>query len=324
MMNRHSAWVFVCALCPLLLAPLGASPVEGLWRRLAARSVGEEQKALYRFLEQRGTEGDWWRDGRLLLEAVAGPVRFTGYFRMELRGSLVPTPQMRVPVYALPTLPEDRCQPRAAIAAGALSGRVPVLFWTDDPVSLFFLHIQGSGRVRLDDGRCLALGWAGSNGQPYHPIGRDAVALGWLDRKALGMRALVRALHDHPGEAEAVMNRNSRYAFFRWEEGDQARGAMGLGLPPLHALAADPTVYPFGTVLVWELELPPGRSIPWEPIRRGWGVVMDEGAGVKGPERFDLFCGDGAAGEALASDLNLRGRVWLVRPGDGDRTQGLR
>ena len=296
----------------------------GLWRLLAQNvKGGGAQVGLFRYLEANGTRGKWWRDDRLRVEPLPEPVLFTGYFRLEVQGSRKQTPRMAVPVYGMPQRACDALQPRTAIVAGALQGRAPVLFWTDDPVRLFFLHIQGSGLVRFEDGQVRALGWAGSNGEPYHPIGRDALALGWVERDTLGMRSLVRALREHPHEAQAVMNRNRRYSYFHWEEDHQARGSMGLGLPPLHALAADTTIYPPGTVLVWELELPEVGNTAWETIRQGWGVVMDEGAGVKGARRLDLFCGDGPKGEDLASDLKHQGRVWRVRMGASE-PQGFR
>ena len=197
---------------------------------------------------------------------------FTGYYEAELEGSLEPLPPPAIPLYQPPSdrvsvdlalfdpdlagrkviglIDGDKFVPyydRSAIDDGdVLAGRGLELLWARDPVDAFFLHIQGSGRVTLSDGRVVRVGYAGSNGRPFTGIGSLMLREGIIspgEASAQGIRAWLRA---NPEEAREIMNRNARYIFFREIEGDGPLGAFNVALTPGRSLAVDPKFMPLG------------------------------------------------------------------------------
>ena len=137
---------------------------------------------------------------------------------------------------------------RRDIDSGALAGRGLELLWVDDPVDKFFLQIQGSGQVRLDDGSLIRVGYAGQNGQPYRAIGRDLIEMGVLTPEQVSMQAIRAWLEAHPNDAPQIMARNRSYIFFEErpelapDEGPL--GAQGVSLTAGRSLAVDPPLHP--------------------------------------------------------------------------------
>ncbi len=189
---------------------------------------------------------------------------FTGYYEAELRGSRrreggFATPLLRRPADLVmvelglfrPAWRGERIggrveggqlkpyASRAEIERGALVQRDLELFWVDDPVDAFFLHIQGSGRIRLPDGTVARVGYDGQNGRPYVPIGRLLAERGALARDEVSMQTIRTWLAAHPGEAAALMNENPSYVFFREMTGDGPIGAQGVVLTAGRSLAID-------------------------------------------------------------------------------------
>ncbi len=260
---------------------------------------------------------------------------FTGYFEAELRGAWRAAGRYRVPIYARPPdlvtadlgrfRPEWRrqniagrvidgrlvpFQTRGEIQAGALAGRGLELLWVDDPVDAFFLHIQGSGRVVLEDGQVVRLGYAGRNGHAYVAIGRELVARGAIAAEALSMQSIRAWLRAHPGEGADLMARNPSFIFFRAVDGDGPVGTQGVVLTPGRSLAVDRRFVPLG-MPVWLDTTDPLN--PAAPLRR-LVVAQDTGAAVKGPVRGDLFWGYGAAAAARAGRMKEVGRYYLLLP----------
>jgi membrane-bound lytic murein transglycosylase A len=204
---------------------------------------------------------------------------------------------------------------RAEIDAGALKGRDLELVWVDNPIDKFFLQIQGSGQIQLDDGARLRVGYAGQNGHQYHAIGRDLVALGAMTIEEVSLQSIRDWLVAHPEQADAIMARNDSYVFFRerpeLDPDDGPIGAQGVPLTAGRSLAVDPRYIPLG-VPVW-LE----TTAPWPegegPLRRLM-VAQDSGGAIKGPVRGDVFWGTGARAEAIAGRMRSQGRYVVLLP----------
>lgn len=179
-----------------------------------------------------------------------------------------------------------RAPDRAAIESGAFAGRGLELGWAADPVDLFFLHIQGSGRLRLPDGSSVRIGYAGQNGHAYVAIGKLLRERGILEKA--GMADIKAWLRANPGEGAALMRENPSYIFFRRlpESIDGPIGALGVPLIADANAAADPATLPLGTP-VWIETIVEGQ-----PYRRLL-VASDTGGAIKGANRFDIFFGPG-------------------------------
>lgn len=264
---------------------------------------------------------------------AAGDGLFTGYYESELRGSRQPRGPYRHPLYGRPAdlvtvdlgrfLPELdgrsivgriedgglRPYPtQGEIQAGALDGAAPVLFWADDPIDVLLLHIQGSGRMALDDGGSVRLGYAASNGHGFVGIGRLLIERGKIARERASMQAVVAWLQSNPDEAAALIAENPRYIFFREVAGEGPLGAFGVPLTAGRSLAVDRAFVPLGIPL-WLDTTEPGGA----PLRR-LVIAQDTGAAIKGPVRGDFFWGTGAPAFAQAGRMKSRGGYWLLLP----------
>lgn len=239
----------------------------------------------------------------------------TGYYLPLLQGSLTPTPTARFPVYGLPAgftkgmqLPE-----RAAIEAGALNGRAPIIMYVEDPVMLFFLHIQGSGKVQLTDGRIVTLQYAGQNGHPYVAIGRMMKEQGMLE--TVSMQTIRDWLYENPTQANAVMNTNPSYIFFTLKTDEpMAKGSLGLSLTPLRSLAIDDDRATYGVPTYIATSHWNYYTRGEEPLNRLL-ISQDTGGALKGPHRGDIFYGIGSKeAEWAAGQQNSRGDVYWLLP----------
>jgi membrane-bound lytic murein transglycosylase A len=236
---------------------------------------------------------------------------FTGYFEIELNGSHRRHGRYQIPIYRRPPdLGSGPRYPRAEIEKGALSGRGLELFWVDDPIDAFFLQIQGSGRIRLEDGRVVRVGYDGQNGLPYVAVGRLLIERGEIPREKLTMGSIRKWMQAHPEAGAALRRENPSYVFFRVVKGDAPIGAQEVGLTPERSLAVDRAFVPLG-VPVWLAACE--QFIPNMPVRR-LVVAQDTGGAIKGPVRGDLFWGSGGAAGDRAGEMNARGRDYLLLP----------
>ncbi len=266
---------------------------------------------------------------------------FTGYYEPELAGALAPSASCATPLFATPPdlvqatlapatpglpgrrvfgrMAGHRLEPyydRTVIEDGALEGKSPVLAWLSDPVSLFFLQIQGSGRVMLPDGHMLRVGYAAQNGQPFVDIGRLLVRRGELTARQLSMQDVRQWLYDHPVESRAVMDANPSYVFFRempdLRPDEGPIGALGLPLTPLRSAAIDPRFIPLGAPLWIDTRDPvAGRKV------QQLMLAQDTGGAIRGPARADLFFGWGAEAERRAGGMWGRGAEYILLPRQG-------
>ncbi len=281
---------------------------------------------------------------------------FTGYYEPSLHASRRRHGAFRTPLYAQPSdlvrvdlgafrrdlagiriagrLRGRRLEPyydRSEIQAGALSGRGLELYWVDDPVGAFFLEIQGSGQLVLEDGSVVRVGYAGQNGHPYHAIGRELVARGALAPEAVSMQSIRAWLEAHPKQAREVMATNASYVFFRRLRGPGPIGSQGVPLTPGRSLAIDTAFLPLGApvwLATWAAvpmsEAPPGavpapgtdRAHPAGVERRVRRLVVaqDTGGAIRGPVRGDVFWGPGDEAADVAGRMRSGGRMWLLLP----------
>lgn len=259
---------------------------------------------------------------------------FTGYYEPELHGSRHRDKRYTVPLYGLPkdlvaaNLGEfdeslkgkhitgrvvggflKPYPTRAEIEAGALDGKAPVLLWIDDPIAAFFLAIQGSGRVVLEDGSVVRLGYAAQNGRRYRSIGKILVERGVMALEDVSLQSIRAWLEAHPGEARALMDQNTAYVFFRKLTGDGPIGTEGVVLTPGRSLAVDAAFVSLGTP-IW-LDIEEARAS--QRIRR-LVIAQDTGSAIKGAVRGDLFWGFGREAEDMAGRMRFRGGYYLLLP----------
>lgn len=238
------------------------------------------------------------------------PALFTGYFEPVLNGALAPDDRFSVPLYARPPELRDGTAffTRAEIENGALRGRGLELVWLDDPVEAYFLHIQGSGRVRLPDGRVMRLGYAGRNGHGYRSIGQELRQRGLPADQitAQSIRALLRS-----DAGAGLMDINPSCIFFRELDLPPEQGPLGTLARPLTALrsvAVDPLFTPLGApVWVEKHGCAPIRSLM---------VAQDTGGAIKGPQRADIYFGTGDAAGDAAGTVRDAGRLVVLLPKD--------
>jgi len=191
---------------------------------------------------------------------------------------------------------------RAHVAKGSLNGRAQPLVWVDDPVGAFFLEIQGSGQIRMEDGSVLRVGYGAQNGHGYTPVGRVLADRGEIE-KPVTMQKIRNWFAEHPDRAQEVMNTNPSVVFFKKSDKDGAVGAQGVTLTPMRSLAVDTKFVPLG-VPVWLATNEHRRLV----------VAQDTGGAIKGVVRGDLFWGAGPQAEAGAGPMQNTGTYYLLLP----------
>jgi membrane-bound lytic murein transglycosylase A len=270
---------------------------------------------------------------------------FTGYYEPELKGSRTRHGPYQTPLYGVPTdlVRNDmgifrdtlisRMIARMMMSMGMMMRFVPYpdraeierdgiegtpLFYVDDPVDAFFLQVQGSGRVVLDDGTIVRAAYAEQNGQPYTAIGAVLLERGELTREEVSLQTIRAWLIAHPEEARAVMDANASYVFFKEQPiGDPAlgaNGAQGVALTPQASLAVDRSVHALG-VPIW-LEASAPDADPANPDRPfdSLLIAQDTGGAIKGVVRGDVYWGYGANAGAIAGRMKNAGRMNVLLP----------
>jgi len=246
---------------------------------------------------------------------------FTGYYEPELNGSLTRGGPYQTPLLAPPPgfvaarARGETGPSRAAIEAGALDAEKLALLWLDDPIDAFFLHVQGSGRVRLPDGKIERVGFAAKNGLPYTSIGKVLIERGALSREAVSMQSIRAWLALNPDQAREIMQKNESYIFFKKLEDMPADygplGAEGVPLTTARSLAVDREYHPMGTLLWLDSRFPKaGGSGPLHRLM----VAQDTGTAIRGIHRGDVFWGSGEEAARLAGHMNERGRLTALLP----------
>ncbi len=286
----------------------------------------------------RGFFETWFQPYRVSGESGTEGV-FTGYFEPLLDGALEPIAG-GVPLRAAPgdiisvelglfssdydgervrgRLVGNRLEPyfsRGEIERGALNGRGLELVWVTDPIEKFFLQIQGSGLVRLADGRLLRVGYADQNGRVYRAIGRDLIEMGELTREEVSLQTIDAWLRANPDRAEEIMDKNPSYVFFQLlGEADALEGplgAQGVALQPQRSLAVDRRYIPYGAPVWLETTAPfPDGEQPFARLM----IAQDTGGAIRGGVRGDVFWGSGDLAEFVAGHMNSRGSYYVMLP----------
>lgn len=249
---------------------------------------------------------------------VQTPGKFTGYFEPELRGSKAPSRLFTVPVYRKPSdLTDKPYYTRAEIESGVLKGKGLEIAWVQDPVGLFEVQVQGSGRIQLAEGGTLTLGYDGTNNRPYTAVGAVLVEMGVMKKEDATWPAIRDWMKRNPQQARDVMRRNERYVFFKDTRTSAPVGAEGVVLTAQRSMAVDPTITPYGTPIWIDTKRPvirkPGTN---EPYRRLM-VAQDTGAAIKGPARGDVFFGAGPQAAEWAGRMVGDGRAIVLVPNKG-------
>jgi len=326
--EQAAAWSALLASCQALRA-------REFWNGVCAkaaelRSPGDE--AARRFFEDNFVP---WRlanpDG-----ALDGLV--TGYYEPLLRGSRARRAPFLFPLYAPPedllTIDLTAINPelRNLRLRGRLEGRkvvpyysrseiergaAPVagreIVWVDDPVEAFFLQIQGSGRVQLDSGETIRVGYADQNGHPYQSIGRYLLDRGELKPGEASMPGIKGWAAANPQRLVGLLDQNPSYVFFREipvrDPQNGPVGALGVVLTPERSIAVDPRYTPLGAPVFLATTWPASDA----PLARLL-LAQDTGGAIRGPVRADFFWGFGAEAGALAGRMQQQGRMWVLLP----------
>ena len=260
---------------------------------------------------------DWVRVGD-------GKAFATGYYEPEIEGSRAPLPGY-VPIYRLPpdlvrcTKPDGTTgrgrvdetgtcvlyYTRAEIEDGAVAGKGLEIAWAKDPIDLFFLEIQGSGRIRFPDGSVMRVGYAGQNGRDYVAIGRQLRERGILPPGGANMQAIKDWIRANPDQGRELMRENASYVFFKELTGPGPLGALSVPVTPHATVAADPNYVPLGAPVFLDLD---------RPETHGLWVAQDTGGAIKGPNRFDTFWGAGPEAVAIAGGMAANGQALILVP----------
>ena len=303
------------------------------WRRAcdAARKVAPARPDPARLF----FEGHF-RPYRVASADNAGPGLITGYYEPLLNGSRQRSNRYRYPLYAVPDdllavdladlkpdlkgqrlrgrLEGRRVVPyysRAEIDGGSALKNTPVLFWVDDPIDLFFLHVQGSGQIRLENGERARVNFADQNGHPYRSIGLLLVERGELTLENASMQSIKAWARQHPDKLPEVLNHNARYVFFKELKADLPGpiGALGVPLSTGRSLAIDPRYVPLGAPVFLDTTWPNSK----QPLQRLL-MAQDTGGAIRGAGRGDYFWGFGDSAGAQAGRMRQAGRMWILVP----------
>jgi membrane-bound lytic murein transglycosylase A len=267
-------------------------------------------------------------------------VLFTGYYEPIYEGSLVPDRLFKYPLYRSPddlvridlSLFSEKFKGENIVARiqgkkvlpyysryqieaeKALAGKGLEMAWLKDPLDVAFLHVQGSGRLSLPDGRELLVHYQASNGRPYRSIGRYMIEKGFLAGEEMSMQAIRKYLTENPEVLEEVLNFNPSYVFFREVE-NGPWGSLGVLLTPGRSIALDSRIFPKGALGFVVCQKPlindQGDIVGWNKFYR-FVVNQDTGGAIKGAGRADIFWGSGPAAELTAGHLRHEGDLYIL------------
>jgi peptidoglycan lytic transglycosylase A len=266
--------------------------------------------------DTRGARRFFEENFRPLVVQSAG--KFTGYFEPEMRGSRVPSRIFTVPVYRRPPdLTDAPYYTRAEIEQGALKGKGLEIAWVQDPVALFEVQVQGSGRIHLAEGGVLSIGYDGSNNRPYTAIGNVLAEMGVMRKDEVQWPAIRDWLKHHPQQGRDVMRKNERYIFFKDTRTSAAAGSEGVPLTAQRSLAIDTVFTPYGTPIWIDTQRPVAGKLGALEIYRRLLIAQDSGTAIKGPARGDVFFGSGSLASDWAGRMVGSGQAIVLVPNRG-------
>lgn len=248
----------------------------------------------------------------------------TGYYEPLLQGSLTKTERFKYPVYGKPKdlikiVGENDKKMRGRSVKGKVFPyftraeitkrqlNAEILCYVDDKIDLFFMEVQGSGRVELDDGRVIFIGYADSNGHSYKSLGREMMNRGiFASPEEVSLQSIRAWLEKNPSKIDELLNTNPSYVFFRKME-QKATGSLGLVLTPERSIAVDKSFIPLGSLVAIKSE-----STVYSVHK--FVFAQDTGGAIKGPNRADMFMGYGERAKWIAGELKAPLEVWLMVP----------
>jgi membrane-bound lytic murein transglycosylase A len=264
------------------------------------------------------------------VQVADGKAQATGYYEPEIAGVRHRRPGYDVPIYGKPDdlievdlgqfsndLKGKRIRGKVAgrnfvpysdrkeIDQGALAGRGLEIAWAADPIELFFLQIQGSGRLRGPNGEVMRVGFAGQNGREYVGVGAWMRDRGLLKPGGASMQGIMDYLRTHPEEGRDIMWQNKSYVFFQELTGNAPNGSMGLPVTGRVSAAVDPRFIPLGAPVFLSMDRAEANGL--------W-IAQDTGGAIKGTNRVDTFWGAGDDARAIAGGMNSRGTAWVLVP----------
>ncbi len=315
--------------------------------RITCRQVQNSQLAFLKLIEKNPTPDHLDKEIRKQFHVyrVAGPLNdgkilFTGYFEPIYEGSTFPDNTFKYPLYRKPanllqidlSLFNKKFKGEKIVARidgkkvlpyysryrieveKVLKGQGLEIVWLKDPLDVAFLHIQGSGRLRLPDGKTLSVGYEASNGRPYRSIGRYLLDKGLMKREQMSMQGIRRYLSNHREIINEVLNHNPSYVFFRTLENGPL-GNIGVPLTPGRSLALDARLYPKGALAYIFCQKPVlndrGEITGWKKFSR-FVINQDTGGAIKGTKRADLFWGSGPYAELAAGHMQHEGDLYIL------------
>ena len=245
------------------------------------------------------------------LKELSNNVKVTGYYEPSLEASLTKNDRYKYPIYRYV---EGINNTREEIDyGGVLAGRGLEIAYVSDPLKLFFLHIQGSGRLQFVDGTEKHVLYAGNNGADFFAIGKKLLSEGVI--KKASMQSVTEYLRKHPERQREVLCSNPRYIFFKLADSGPI-GSLGGTLIPRRSVALDQSVYPSNTLYVLQSEEPyfnaAGEIVGYRKFSR-FVLNHDCGAAIKGRDRLDYFMGHGKDAELVAGHLNMQGRLLQIK-----------
>ncbi len=241
------------------------------------------------------------------------PALFTGYYEPELKGSRYRGGQYQYPLYRKP--PEVRngtaWHTRAEIEnLNLLAGRGLEIAYINDPVDVFFLQVQGSGRVALEEGGAIRVGYGGKNGRNYSSIGQELVRRGVYNKHQVSAQRIKSWVRNNPVQGRELLQHNDSYVFFREVSEVPADkgplGAMNRSITPMRSIAVDPAFTKLGAPVWIEKQ---GKG----PLNRLM-IAQDTGSAIKGAQRADIYFGTGAAAGNAAGTIKDKGRLVVLMP----------
>jgi membrane-bound lytic murein transglycosylase A len=313
-------------------------------------TAGEMKETLKVFLSILKAREPWsWKERRIAESfdiyratgsGIKGTVLFTGYYEPVLEASMVETGEYRYPIYRAPkdllfiNLEKfrDRYKGERLVARvekdeivpyysreeidgeGALKGRGLEIAWFSDPVDIFFLHIQGSGKICPAGGKCFQVSYALANGRPYRSIGKFLMDRGEILPGEMSTQAIKEYLRENPDELSEILHYNKSYVFFRTvKEGPV--GSLDITITAGRSIATDQTLFPRGALAFIRTRKPvvdaSGQVSAWTSLSR-FVLNQDTGGAIVGPGRVDLFCGTGSEAGAVAGYMKEEGELYFL------------
>ena len=249
---------------------------------------------------------------------------YTGYYEAEIAGSRVKTADYSVPLYRVPAKLAGKKSrvfaqyDRTEIERGVLAGKGLEICWIKSPVDAFFAQIQGSTRVKLDDGKLLRLNYIASNGKPYTPVGRLLIDQGVYTPEEMSMDKIREYMEAKPDEGKALREKNRSFVFFSSVQlgpTDECLGAQGIPLTPWRSLAVDPSIHVYGTPIWIDAKFPITGDQPQDSFQHLM-FAQDTGSAIRGAARADIYFGHGEDTPHIAGRIKQFGKFVMLVPKD--------